>query len=399
MSRSHKRSSRVRRMQLGCEQLEHRLVLSTFNVNTTLDTVAVNLQSGKDATGHISLRSAIMAADAHGGSNTIKVPAGTFMLTIAGADEDAGATGDLDVKGNVTIQGKGAASTIIDGNHLDRVLEVLSGNVTISGVTIQNGRAFAEGGGGIFNAGGKVTLSAVQVLNNVSVGIDGVDGGNGGPGIPGGTASEGSIGEGGGIFNAAGSLSLVNTPGASTFLANHANGGAGGSGGTGGNASAANGGDALADQSRTGGAGGEAVAGNGGFGAAGLFGDGGGLANGEMCRSSGSPSTSSAIWAPAAPAAWAATAAPRTTTATPEARPSPAMAAAVGWGLGAGAFGGGIAQIGGTLTIKPRLGAKNGSAQASAINMITTNQANHALGGGGGARGSPPPVMVAPSAA
>ena len=79
--------------------------MSTFRVNTTLDTVAVNLRRGKDATGHISLRSAIMAADARGGSNTIILRSGTFTLTIAGANEDASATGDLDLTGNLTIKG------------------------------------------------------------------------------------------------------------------------------------------------------------------------------------------------------------------------------------------------------------------------------------------------------
>ena len=61
-------------MRPWLEALESRTVLSTFLVNTTLDTDAVNLHTGKDASGHISLRSAIMAADALGGSNTIKLP-------------------------------------------------------------------------------------------------------------------------------------------------------------------------------------------------------------------------------------------------------------------------------------------------------------------------------------
>ena len=48
---------------LSGKELETRVVLSTFMVNTTLDTDAVNLTTGKDASGHISLRSAIQAAN------------------------------------------------------------------------------------------------------------------------------------------------------------------------------------------------------------------------------------------------------------------------------------------------------------------------------------------------
>src|SRR5258705_6136793 len=96
------------------QKLEDRVLLSTFRVNTTLDTVAVDLNKGKDATGHISLRSAIQAADARGGSNTIILPGGTFTLTIAGAGEDAAATGDLDITRNLTIKWKSSASTVID---------------------------------------------------------------------------------------------------------------------------------------------------------------------------------------------------------------------------------------------------------------------------------------------
>ena len=114
-----------------------------------LDTVAVNVHNGKDATGYISAaRSAIQAADAHAGSNTIIVPKGTFTLTIPGRGEDASATGDLDITGNLSIKGKNSASTIINGNQLDRVFQILSGKVSISNaMTIENGRALEDGGG------------------------------------------------------------------------------------------------------------------------------------------------------------------------------------------------------------------------------------------------------------
>ena len=126
MARKGESRSRVRSCP-RLETLESRIVMSTFRVNTTLDTVAVNLRTGKDASGHISLRSAIMAADARGGSNTIILRSGTYTLTIAGANEDAGATGDLDITRNLTIKGSGSGSTIIDGNNLDRVIQVLQG--------------------------------------------------------------------------------------------------------------------------------------------------------------------------------------------------------------------------------------------------------------------------------
>ena len=133
------------RLRPRLEGLEGRVVLSTLPRQHDARHVAVNLKTGKDATGHISLRSAIMAADAKGGSNTINLPGGTFKLTIAGANEDASATGDLDITGNLTIRVRGGR-TVVDGNNLDRVIEVLSGKVSISELTVQNGRVTGVGG-------------------------------------------------------------------------------------------------------------------------------------------------------------------------------------------------------------------------------------------------------------
>jgi hypothetical protein len=196
------------------ERLEHRVTPSTFHVNTLLDTDAVSLKTAKDSSGHVSLRSAIMAADAHGGSNKIILPACTFTLTLAPTGEDNGATGDLDITANIAIQGRGAGSTIIDGKNLDRVIQVQSGTVPITGVTIQHGLVVGEGGG-ILNGGGRLTLSSVVVANNVSQGAPGS-----GPG------GAGGAGEGSGIFNAAGSLSLVKT----TIASNQEIGGTGAAG-------------------------------------------------------------------------------------------------------------------------------------------------------------------------
>jgi hypothetical protein len=247
--------------------------MSTFQVNTTLDTVAIDLRTGRDATGHVSLRSAIMAADAQGGSNTINLQNGTYTLTIAGANEDASATGDLDITSNLTIRGAGAGRTVIDGNNLDRVIQVLRGIVNISGVTIQHG--LADTGGGLLNSGGQVSLSSVVVAVNRARGTDGAMGllgtGGGQDGGTGGDGGDGTAGLGGGIFNAAGSLSIDN----STITGNQAFGGNGGQGGDGGSAQGASlpgsdGEDVFGGLGGRGGAGG-AARGGGIFNAAGAI--------------------------------------------------------------------------------------------------------------------------------
>jgi hypothetical protein len=156
------------------EGLEGRVVLSTFQVTTTNDSVAVNTTTGIDATGQVSLRSAIMAANTDGGSNTINLPAGTYDLTLSGRD------GDLAINGDLTIQGAGA-TTIINGEVLDRVFEIQGGNVTISGVTVTGGSAST--GGGILNNGGNLTLSADVISGNEAVGFTGANGVAGTSGI------------------------------------------------------------------------------------------------------------------------------------------------------------------------------------------------------------------------
>jgi hypothetical protein len=171
MSLLNKRRAKTRRLTTRIhprlETLEGRVVLSNFNVNTLADTVAVNLKTGQDSTGHISLRSAIVAADASHGTSTINVPAGTFTLTMTASGAANGTSGDLVISSSMTINGKGAGSTIINGNELNRVFDITSGKVTISGVTIENGLATdQDGGGGILNDGGSVTLSSVTLSHN-----------------------------------------------------------------------------------------------------------------------------------------------------------------------------------------------------------------------------------------
>ena len=101
--------------------------------------------------GPCTLRAAIQEANALAGADSISLPAGTYTLDIAGAGEDAAATGDLDITGDLTLTGAGAGETVIDGGGLDRVFHII-GSVQITGVTIRNGLGDeTNGGGGILN--------------------------------------------------------------------------------------------------------------------------------------------------------------------------------------------------------------------------------------------------------
>src|SRR5262245_6450099 len=114
----------------------------------------------------ITLRAAIQQADFNGGATTIQLPAGTYVLTIQGQDEDAAATGDLDIDADITLVGDGAATTIIDGHKLkDRIFEVQEGNVDISGVTLLKGNSrIGETGGGLRNSGGTVAFHDARIV-------------------------------------------------------------------------------------------------------------------------------------------------------------------------------------------------------------------------------------------
>ncbi len=225
---------RATRRRPCLEALEGRVVLSTFHVNTTLDTVAVNpITAGKDSSGHISLRSAIQAADASPkSSDTIVLPAGTFTLT----------RGELDilVDNKLTIEGstKGG-ETIISGNNQDRVFLTLSGNVAMSNLVIEHGSVVGQGiaqGGGLLNDGATVTLTSVQFLDDFAVGQNGAKGAagttDGNVGTAGQAGGAGSAAEGGAICNLGSDSSLTLTN--CVLNGNEAIGGDGGPGGAGG---------------------------------------------------------------------------------------------------------------------------------------------------------------------
>ena len=187
---------------------------AVFTVNTPFDTFAINLTTGQDSTGHVSLRSALQAANAATGSSTIILAAGNYQFT----QPLASGGGQISISGNVQIMGAGAASTVIDANDLDRAFNVLTGgDLLLDGLTIENG-SVTGAGGGVSNAG---TLSLIDCVfsDNQATGASGT-GALANPAPAGGSVN----GFGGAIWNS-GTLSITDT----TFSDNMAIGGKGGS--------------------------------------------------------------------------------------------------------------------------------------------------------------------------
>ena len=118
-----------------------------------------------------------MEANALAGDDSITLPAGIYMLTIAGTGEDAAATGDLDIRGSLTITGAGSDATIIDAAYLDRVFDVFPGvSFGISAITVTRGLT-SESGGGIYIQGGTVNIDSSTLSGNSASGTSSGGGG------------------------------------------------------------------------------------------------------------------------------------------------------------------------------------------------------------------------------
>jgi hypothetical protein len=119
-----------------------------------------------------SLREAVIAANADEESNdTIRLSAGRYELTRAGAGEDDGLTGDLDLVGDVELEGPGARMTTIDANGLDRVLDFLpmeGGSAKVSGVSLVAGSVASLGGCVRLRFSGSVEMRETHVAQCTS---------------------------------------------------------------------------------------------------------------------------------------------------------------------------------------------------------------------------------------
>ena len=190
--------------------------------------------------GFCTLREAIIAANkdqrsgsksgecaAGSGADEIILPAGTYNLTRTDSGfEDSSSTGDLDITSDIKITGAGANVTLINAiNFKDRVIHVLSGNVSISEVMISGGNVINGNGGAIENRG-TLALTKVSLNENRASGNGGAIFNSAGAGF---TAAKSvlransALGEGGGFANA-GTAAIQNT----TISGNLSNGSGGG---------------------------------------------------------------------------------------------------------------------------------------------------------------------------
>ncbi len=122
-----------------------------------------------------SLREAVISTEGSGlVANRIFLSAGTYELTRAGANEDAAATGDLDIfNRRLEIIGPGATMTTIDANGLDRVFHlsdagVIGSIIRLAGLELVGG-AVNGPGSAIIATRVDLTIDACEITGNTDL--------------------------------------------------------------------------------------------------------------------------------------------------------------------------------------------------------------------------------------
>lgn len=157
----------------------------SFGVNTTADAVDINIGDGICNTGaapgdECSLRAAIQEGNAFAGQTFIGTnnSGGTMVLSLAGVGENAAATGDLDITGDIEIGGPGT----VNANDIDRIFHVHSlGRLRLNSVNVTNGSVTGENGGGILvtGTGSFLEIDFSEVFGNTAA-VSGTGGRGGG---------------------------------------------------------------------------------------------------------------------------------------------------------------------------------------------------------------------------
>lgn len=122
-----------------------------------------------------TLRAAVQEANAWPGRDVILLPAGRFGLGIEGHDEDAAATGDLDVLEDLELRGEDRLLTVIDANALDRALDVrgAGAHLELFNLTVMGGCAVGDGGAIHAARDARVSLYRVTLEGNSATGHGG----------------------------------------------------------------------------------------------------------------------------------------------------------------------------------------------------------------------------------
>ncbi len=176
LRRWYKGSSRVRpitsnvrkhRPPLRLEILEDRCVPAIFNVNSTADIL-------NPAAGVVTLRSAIEAANATPGGNTINLTvAGTYSITLPGTpgevDNAAGEFAISAAGGNLTIDNTSGGTVIVNGNHLARVFDINPIFTIGSAVVTDGGSGFKTAPTVTLTGGGGTGATATATIANGQV--------------------------------------------------------------------------------------------------------------------------------------------------------------------------------------------------------------------------------------
>lgn len=213
MLHHNSRDAQPARAATAVEQLEDRLLFSTYIVTGSGDGAGVVKQLLPGIYSATTLRSAVAAANATTAADNVLINpffAGTIKLDAT--------KGEIPITSPLTLQGFGANRQTIDGNGAGRVFNVALGvTATISDLTVANGLVSGQGGGGIRNEG-NLTLQGLTISNN-ETDIDGA-----------GVFNKGTLtvtsstfvnnragGSGGALFNALGATATVTN---STFFGN-----------------------------------------------------------------------------------------------------------------------------------------------------------------------------------
>jgi CSLREA domain-containing protein len=150
-------------------------------VSTTIDESDGNFSSGD-----LSLREAIELANSSPETNSI-----TFATSTNGTGFDL-SLNEMFVTDTLTITGNGAANTVIDAQQASRIFNFSSGDFTLNGVTLKNGKTTADGNGG---GGGAIAASSSGLLTVQNSTVSG-------------NSTAGSTARGGAIFAISGAVTI-----------------------------------------------------------------------------------------------------------------------------------------------------------------------------------------------